>query len=76
MLGGQLLLDCEHVAELLGGRQLAARDHLENAAATGTIAAVRVKTSTPDATVHYLQDAERRKAVLAAIVPVAAAFSR
>lgn len=39
-------------------------------------AAVRVKTSTPDATVHYLQDAERRKAVLAAIVPVAAAFSR
>jgi hypothetical protein len=46
-------------------------------------AAVRVKTSTPDAAVHYLQDAERRKVVLAAlqaypstvVVPVAAAFS-
>ncbi len=30
-------------------------------------AAVRVKTSTPDAAVHYLQDAERRKAVLAVL---------
>ena len=30
-------------------------------------AAVRVKTSTPDAAVHYLQDADRRKAVLAAL---------
>ena len=30
-------------------------------------AAVRVKTRTPDVTVHYLQDAERRKAVLAAL---------